>query len=437
MTLTKLLNRVSFFCLLLAALSFSSPSIAQTDTAAADTTEAAATESAAPASGGEIPMDAANISAGESLFKGNCASCHKIDQKLVGPALENVYNRAPSIDWIVNFVQNSQKVIASGDEYAVNLYNEYNKTQMNAFPTFKREDVLNILAYIKQQTEAKPAGDTQVTATDQTGEPVAQQPAISSTYLNAIMIGLVIVLVLILVVLVLISSVLQKYLLQKEGIAPEDREIAGRSVDLGKVFKSSAFIFMVTFIFTAVAFKVVINQLYAVGIQKGYTPTQPIAFSHKLHAGQYEIDCQYCHTGVRKSKNANIPSPNICMNCHSAIKTESPEIQKIYAAFEENRPIEWVRVHNLPDLAYFNHSQHVEVGNIECQTCHGQIQEMEVVGQAELLTMGWCIDCHRQTDVNAQGNAYYDKLVQLHSEVSKDGMKVEDIGGLECSKCHY
>ena len=437
MTLKKLLNRVSFFFLLFAAFSLSQPLLAQDDTAQADTTAVAGDAVAAEASGDGIPTDEASISAGESLFKGNCASCHKIDQKLVGPALQNVYDRAPSIDWIVRFIQNSQKVISSGDEYAVNLYNEYNQTQMTAFPTFSRDDVMDILAYIKQQTEAAPAADATAQVAGPGGEVTAAQPAVSSAYLNAIMIGLVIVLVLILVVLILISSVLRRYLLQKEELAVEDREIASRSVDLGKIFKSTPFIFMVTFIFAAVAFKVVINQLFAVGVQVGYTPTQPIAFSHALHAGQYEIDCQYCHTGVRKSKNANIPSPNICMNCHSAIKTESPEIQKIYAAFEENRPIEWVRVHNLPDLAYFNHSQHVAVGEIECQTCHGEIQEMEVVGQAKLLTMGWCIDCHRQTDVNAKGNAYYDKLVELHSEVSKDGMKVEDIGGLECSKCHY
>lgn len=438
MTLTKFLNRVSFFFLLIAAISFSHLSFGQTETTEADTTVAATEETAtADASGGEIPTDAARIGAGEELFKGNCASCHKIDQKLVGPALEDVYNRAPSIDWIVSFIQNSQKVIATGDEYAVNLYNEYNQTQMTAFPTFSREDILNILGYIKQEAEAKTAATPVAGGGDGTDVTVAQQPAISTTYLNAIMIGLIIVLALILVVLVLITTVLRKYLLQKGDIADEDREIITREVNFGKVFKSPTFIFLATFIFAAVAFKVVINQLFAVGVQIEYAPTQPIAFSHQLHAGQYEIDCQYCHTGVRKSKNANIPSPNICMNCHSAIKTESPEIQKIYAAFENNRPIEWVRVHNLPDLAYFNHSQHVQVGNIECQTCHGQIQEMEVVGQAKLLTMGWCIDCHRQTDVNAKGNAYYDKLVELHSEVSKDGMKVEDIGGLECSKCHY
>jgi len=182
--------------------------------------------------------------------------------------------------------------------------------------------------------------------------------------------------------------------------------------------------------------RAVIDGLFTVGVQQGYAPTQPIAFSHALHAGEYQIDCNYCHTGVRKSKNANIPSANICMNCHSSIQTESPEIKKIYAALENNEPIEWVRVHNIPDLAYFNHAQHVAVGEIECQTCHGPVEEMEVVRQHASLTMGWCINCHRETEINGD-NEYYDKLVELHSAVSKEPMTVNDIGGLECSKCHY
>ena len=251
------------------------------------------------------------------------------------------------------------------------------------------------------------------------------------------MVGLIIVLVLILVVLILITTILQKYLNQRDDLDEDDKAIVNPTFSFDGLIKSKPFIFIVTFLFAAIAFKVVINNLYAVGIQKGYAPKQPIAFSHKIHAGQYEIDCNYCHTGVRKSKSANIPSPNICMNCHSAIKTESPEIQKIYAAIENNKPIEWVRIHNLPDLAYFNHSQHVKVGGIECQTCHGEIQEMEVVQQHALLTMGWCIDCHRKTDVNTKGNDYYSKLVELHDAESKEALKVEDIGGLECSKCHY
>jgi hypothetical protein len=180
-----------------------------------------------------------------------------------------------------------------------------------------------------------------------------------------------------------------------------------------------------------------LDGAYGVGIQQGYAPKQPISFSHKLHAGEYKIDCNYCHTGVNRGKSAHIPSANICMNCHGVIKKESPEIQKIYTSIENNQPIEWVRVHNLPDLAYFNHAQHVNVGGVECESCHGDVAKMEVIQQRSSLTMGWCIDCHRQTDVNTKDNQYYDKLVQLHGTESKDALKVADIGGLECSKCHY
>jgi len=402
---------------------------------------AQAEETAAASSDGGVPTDPARISEGESLFKANCTTCHRVHQKLVGPALKNVYDRAPSLDWIVNFVHNSSKVIASGDEYANNLYNEYNQTQMTAFPTFSREQILSIMGYIKQETEKGPETAAAPAQGADAGGAQASGDAVPAGYLNAIMIGLVIVLVLILIVLVLITTILRKYLNQKEDLDEEDKEIVNPSFEFDKFIKSKPVIFLVAFLFTAIAFKVVINQLYAVGVQKGYAPKQPIAFSHKIHAGDYQIDCNYCHTGVRKSKSANIPSPNICMNCHSQIKkgtnTGEAEIAKIYDAIENNKPIEWVRVHNLPDLAYFNHSQHVKVGGIECQTCHGPIEEMEVVKQYSLLTMGWCIDCHRKTDVNTKGNGYYDKLVELHKEESKDAMKVEDIGGIECSKCHY
>ena len=185
-----------------------------------------------------------------------------------------------------------------------------------------------------------------------------------------------------------------------------------------------------------------IDSLYSIGIQQNYSPTQPIAYSHKLHAGQYAIQCQYCHTGVMSGKQANIPSANFCMNCHSQItimtgKTEkSVEIQKIYDAVQNNKPIEWVRIDNLPDLAYFNHSQHYNVGGIKCQTCHGEIQTMDVVNQYSPLTMGWCIDCHRKTLIKAD-NPYYNKLVEIHNRDNKNPMTVKDIGGLECSKCHY
>jgi mono/diheme cytochrome c family protein len=384
----------------------------------------------------QVPTDAAAISAGEALFKANCSACHKVKQKLVGPALAGVQDRVPSTDWIVAFVQNSQKVIASGDEYANKIYNEYNKTQMTAFSSLKADQVLSIIAYVnaeaaKVDVVAAPAADAGG-ATAETGAPVA--------YLNAIVVGMVVILLLLIVVLGMILTALRRFLAAKD-LSEADREVVESGISLSTILQSRGFVFAVTFIVSAVAFKAVINGLYSIGVQKGYSPAQPIAFSHKIHAGQYEIDCNYCHTGAMKGKNANIPSPNICMNCHSAISqgklTGTAEIAKIYAAVQENKPIEWVRIHNLPDLAYFNHAQHANVGGIACQTCHGPIETMDVVRQHSLLTMGWCIDCHRKTDVNSKGNAYYDKMVELHNAAGKKSMKVEDIGGLECSKCHY
>jgi len=390
----------------------------------------------------DISKDAAVIKAGEDLFAANCKSCHRVKQKLVGPALAGVSDRAPSIAWIKGWVKNSAKVIASGDKYGVALYNEYNKSQMTAFTSFSDDQVMSILAYVKAEADKPDA----VAAAPAAGGTSAQ-PSVPSGYLDVILGGMIVILILMLLILALITNALKKYLNEKQ-LSEEDKDVVNSPITASSFFSSPGFIFLVVFVVAAISFKTVIDGLFSIGVQQGYQPKQPIAFSHKLHAGAYEIDCKYCHTGAMKGKQANIPSPNICMNCHSQIKQESPEIQKIYAAIGydvktasytgKQKPIEWVRIHNLPDLAYFNHSQHVNVGGIECQTCHGPIQEMEVVKQYSLLTMGWCIDCHRKTNVNNEGNAYYDKLMQVHKESKGMGnMKVEDIGGLECSKCHY
>ncbi len=387
----------------------------------------------------EIPTDAASIKAGEDLFNGNCKSCHRVKQKLVGPALGGVQDRAPSIAWILEWVKNPAKKIASGDEYANKIYNEYNKSQMTAFTSYTDAQILSILAYVKAENEKTPPPPPP-------GEKVETEVGVPSAYMNTILGGMILILVLMLIILGLIVNALKRYLSQKD-LSAEDAEVVNSPYTFSSVTRSSGFIFLVTFLVASIGFKTVIDGLYSIGVQQDYQPKQPIAFSHKLHAGAYEINCKYCHTGVMKGKQANIPSPNICMNCHTQIKQESPEIQKIYAAIGydpktasysgKQKPIEWVRIHNLPDLAYFNHAQHVNVGNIECQTCHGPIQEMEVVKQYSLLTMGWCIDCHRKTEVNTKDNAYYDKLNELHLSAKKSKMKVEDIGGLECAKCHY
>ncbi len=387
----------------------------------------------------EISKDPAAISAGQALFNANCKACHRVHQKLVGPALAGVYDRTPSIDWIKSFVKNSSAVIASGEPYAVKLYNDYNKTQMTAFSSFKDEEIMNILAYVKAETDKGPETAGPTTPTTPTGGG-GEQGGLPSSYLNVILIGMIIILILLLVVLGFLVSALKRFLDQKT-LSEEDEDVVNPTVTTGSIFKSRGFVFVVVFVTAALGFKAVINGLYSVGVQQGYAPKQPIAFSHKIHAGQYEIDCKYCHVGVMKGKSATIPSVNICMNCHNQIKsgtlTGDSEIGKIVKAYETNKPIEWVRIHNLPDLAYFNHSQHVNVAGVECQTCHGPIETMDVVRQHSLLTMGWCIDCHRKTDVNTKGNAYYDNLVEIHNQSKKTPMKVEDIGGLECSKCHY
>ncbi|MEP1032156.1 cytochrome c3 family protein [Ekhidna sp.] len=389
----------------------------------------------------EIPTDESVIAAGESTFKTNCTTCHRIWEVRIGPALSGVTEKR-SVEWLNSWIKNSQAMIASGDEDAIAIYEEYNKTLMQAFP-FNDDQVMEILAYINAETAKGPPVEeiTVATAGDGGGD------SISSSYLMAVIIILVVVLALAVIALIIAARTLVKHLKDVKGLDEAEQEIVSQEFNVAAFLKSNNFVGLVIFVFTIIVLKTLIDGAFTIGVQQGYQPTQPIAFSHEIHAGQYEIDCQYCHTGVNKSKSANIPSPNICMNCHTQVKTESEEIQKIYAAIDydpetqtygtDTQPIEWVRIHNLPDLAYFNHSQHVKVAGLECETCHGPVKEMEVVYQYSTLTMGWCINCHRETDVNTKGNEYYDKLVKLHSEQSKEPMKVEDIGGLECAKCHY
>ena len=386
----------------------------------------------------EETFDQNIVNSGESLFKGNCTVCHAINEVVIGPALRDVHERQ-SEEWIYAFIKNSQKVIKSGDEYAVDLYNQYNQTLMTSFD-FSDDELNAILTYIKSES----VKEVQVAVVDNAvegGEVSSSSISSDNFYLS---LGLNIVLLLVLIFILLrFTNLSKKYVILKDNqnkgklLDDDDKEIVDSGFKIKKFIKSNKVVGIASFVFIAVFVKSCIDGLYTIGIQQNYQPTQPIAFSHKIHAGQYEIDCNYCHTGVNISKSANIPAVNICMNCHGVINTDKPEIQKILTAYEENRPIEWVRVHNLPDLAYFNHSQHVAVGGIECNTCHGPIEEMDVVYQYSELTMGWCINCHRESEINSKGNDYYDKLVELHKSSSKEPLKVEDIGGLECSNCHY
>lgn len=405
-----------------ATFSFSN-AIAQ-DQAAAD--PAAAAPAAAPAADGDIAK-------GESLFKNNCAQCHATSaETVVGPGLAGIEDRR-DYAWLKSWINNPMGVIASGDKYANDLYNKFNKTQMTAFGNFGDPEVKAVLAYIKS-ANAAPAAPVAGAA------PVANAaPAETGggKFVNVILVTLLVIMGLVLIALLGILQLLNK-LSGSEAAAGEAKSFGEnlkasfKNIAANKTVRSA-----IVWAFILLATKATFDGMYGVGVHQGYAPKQPIAFSHKLHAGEMKINCAYCHTGVYKGKQSGIPSANICMNCHNAIKRESPEIQKIYTAIENNKPIEWVRVHNLPDLAYFNHAQHTNVGGLECKNCHGDIEKMEVVQQRSTLTMGWCIDCHRKSEVNGKDNGYYTKLMEAHSLVNKGAMKVQDNGGLECAKCHY
>jgi mono/diheme cytochrome c family protein len=380
--------------------------------------------------GATYAQDAAE---GETLFKNNCAACHaSTDEVLVGPGLKGISERRP-IEWIIKWVHNPQAVIASGDKYGNDLYNKYNKAAMTPYPNFTDDQIKGIVAYIDASNAAPAAPAAGAAPAEGAAAPAAQS---SGGMMEVLLLGLLIIMVLVLIALLSIVNTLGK-ITQNPDAAAETPLMQRISANLKELAANSAVKTGILVLALLLGGKATIDAAYGVGIHQGYAPEQPIKFSHKLHAGQYQINCNYCHTGVYSGKGGNVPSANICMNCHNAIKRESPEIQKIYTALENDEPIQWVRVHNLPDLAYFNHSQHTNVGGLECKNCHGEIEKMEVVEQRSSLTMGWCIDCHRQTDVNAKGNAYYDKLVEIHNKDSKTPLKVQNIGGLECSKCHY
>jgi len=238
-----------------------------------------------------------------------------------------------------------------------------------------------------------------------------------------------------------------------------------KRVPIWKAFANNQFLVLVSAIFMLLASAYfVYGFLMQVGIDQGYAPIQPIHYSHKIHAGENGIDCKYCHSSARVSKHSGIPSLNVCMNCHKSIaefqgskdsvyveytkEFYTAEIQKLYDAVGwdkttqkytgKTKPVKWVRIHNLPDFVYFNHAQHVTVAGIECQKCHGAVETYEIQKQFAPLTMGWCINCHRETEVKMEGNTYYDKI---HEELSKkygvDKLTAAQMGGLECGKCHY
>jgi mono/diheme cytochrome c family protein len=393
----------------------------------------------------------ADIQAGKSLFNANCAACHQLNRKAVGPALSGVTEKYDK-EWLYSWIRNGTQMIKDGDPQALAIWEEYNRAVMTNYPQFSDEQIDNILAY----TNFTPPPPTNTTAV--TAESSSQGSSIS---LNIILAVTILIFTILIVMLFLVQRTLVK-IANASGVKIETDTKRNITPLWQTIVKNQFLIFIMVVGFLLSSAYFTYGYLMQVGIDQGYAPIQPIHYSHKIHAGANQIECKYCHSSARVSKHSGIPSLNVCMNCHEYIAEYNGEedlengytrdfytneIKKLYSAVgwdEENqvytgntKPVKWVRIHNLPDFVYFNHAQHAQVAKIECQTCHGPVEEMEIMYQYSPLTMGWCIDCHRESNVD-KDNEYYQKV---HDELSKkygvEKLTVAQLGGIECAKCHY
>jgi hypothetical protein len=398
-----------------------------------------------------------NVSAqdGKLLFQQKCQSCHNIFKDIIGPKLEHLEERGKWSDHseILKWATNPAAYMAN-DPYTQGLKAKFGSMMTNQDLTLK--DVDAIVSYINGEVFAKEGGGNKG---PNTPEPV------KANNNNAVIFGVIsLILAIIALVLMHVNSNLKKMSDDVEGIhRPEPVPF----------YRNKVYIAMIAILFFIVGGYYVTKAAIGLGRQKNYQPAQPIYYSHKVHAGINQINCLYCHGSAWESKTAGVPAVNICMNCHKAITeyTKGPklynedgdeingtaEIAKLYkaAGFDpakpnswdpsKAKPIEWIKIHNLPDHVFFSHAQHVRAGKVQCQTCHGEIPAMDEVKQFSELSMGWCINCHRQTKVDfnydsTKGNKFYSIYEKFHNDIKAgkmDSVTVKDIGGLECQKCHY
>ena len=392
---------------------------------------------------------------GKALFASNCAQCHNLYKDLTWPALIGVETRGPWGDRenLVKWVHNPGGFMAT-DPYTKGLFAQYGSI-MTPFPQLSKEEIFAIFNYIKAAPATPPAPGG--------GGGENGKPAESGN--GDLVFGIIsLVLAIVALILMQVNSNLKKLSDDKESILRPEAV---------PFWKNKIYIALFAMLFFVVGGYFVAKSAIGLGRQKGYQPTQPIYFSHKVHAGINQINCLYCHGSAWESRHATIPALNVCMNCHKSIdKYEkgpklydeegkeingTTEIGKLYqyAGFtpgpgavwdpSKAKSPEWVKIHNLPDHVYFNHAQHTKVGGVACQSCHGNIQEMDKVAQASELSMGWCINCHRESKVafnynDSTGNKFYSIYEKFHNDIAShkmDSVTVKDIGGLECQKCHY
>ncbi|PCJ26827.1 MAG: cytochrome C [Flavobacteriales bacterium] len=399
-----------------------------------------------------------SVEGGKKLFKINCASCHSVgSNKVIGPGLEGV-NGKYSREWLGKWIKNSGELIASGDADAVAIFNEFKKSIMPP-QAVSSEDINAILAYI-----ANPGNDDSADGGKEEGVVTVIEE--DNSTMKYLFIGVIILL------LILVITLNKTGVFVREVIAKEAGETYDGTTTLYGGFKNlmsdnKGIVAVIVIVLFFGGLLNLVDGAFQIGVHTGYKPEQPIKFSHKIHAGDNKIDCNYCHSSARHSRTSGIPSLNVCMNCHKAIDgsngktfmyngqqySMTEEIQKIYDYLDYDKetqiygdnptPVKWIKVHNLPDHVYYSHQQHVVAGKQKCQTCHGPVEEMDVVEQYSQLTMKWCIECHKETAVATAGNGYYDEMhkrmtPEFKEKVFKDGvLTVDEIGGWECAKCHY
>jgi cytochrome c2 len=394
---------------------------------------------------------------GKSIFQNNCASCHSVTKDLTGPALAGVTSRGPWTDRkkLYDWVHNPAKFMAS-DPYTQGLKAKFG-AMMTPFADLSEKEIDAVVDYINKTAKDAESGKTQAP----NGAPSAQVIGESD---NSILYGvLTLILAVVAFVMLQVNSNLKKLADDKEGI-PAHEPIP--------FYRNKSYITLITLVLFVIGGFYIVKGAIGLGRSQNFQPEQPIFYSHKVHAGVNQISCLYCHGSAMEGKQANIPTVNICMNCHMTINEYSgsagklfredgtevngtAEIQKIYEAAgwdpakkaytNPEKPIQWVRIHNLPDHVFFSHAQHVNAGKVQCQTCHGEITKMDEVYQFADLSMGWCVNCHRTTKVqfdtkDGEGNKFYSIYKKYHDEIkagTRDSVTVNDIGGLECQKCHY
>jgi len=388
---------------------------------------------------------------GKSLFQANCASCHNPIKIVTGPALKGVTSRVPDKKLLHAWVKNNIAVLGSGNKYFNDLYNQFSKTPMNTFPGLSDAEIDAIINYVETYPEPGGGGKSPNTVVERGEESD-----------NSLLYGiLTLILAVIMLVLLQVNANLKKLSDDKEGIP---------AMEPIPFYRNKVYITFLVLILFVVGGYYVVQGAIGLGRTKDYQPEQPIFYSHKVHAGTNQVSCLYCHGGAWESKHAGIPSLNVCMNCHAAINDyhgeplyredgkpvdANGEIQKLYSYTgydaksgkytQPGKAVEWIKIHNLPDHVYFNHSQHIRAGKVQCQTCHGSISEMNEVKQFAELSMGWCINCHRTSKVDfpdstGAGNKFYSIYEKFHNDLksgSIDSVTVEKIGGTECQKCHY